>query len=314
MKIKKWLISMFHGFCMALADSVPGVSGGTVAFLLGFYDNFIGSLNDLLTGKMDAKKKALTYLIKLGIGWAIGFIASVLVLTAVFEAHIYSISSLFIGFILFAVPVVIWQERDCLKKQPWTAFMALLGAAGVAALTFFTVGSNANSVSLENPTVGTYVYVFVAGAVAICAMVLPGISGSTLLLIFGLYISIINAIKETLTLNLQYVPLLFCFGVGVIIGIVTIVRLIRMALEKQRSATVYFIIGMMIGSLYSVAMGPTTLTDADKNPLGLEPLDVSSFSILFFVIGGVIIIGMQLLGSAKGKAEKATQNDNQDSH
>ena len=83
MKVKQLIMTMINGFCMALADSVPGVSGGTVAFLMGFYDDFIGSLNDLLVGDMAAKKKALRYLIKLGAGWVIGFIASVLVLTAV---------------------------------------------------------------------------------------------------------------------------------------------------------------------------------------------------------------------------------------
>ena len=303
MKIKQLIMTMFHGLCMALADSVPGVSGGTVAFLLGFYDNFIGSLNDLMTGNLEAKKKALIYLVKLGIGWAIGMIASILVLTSVFESHIYQISSLFIGFILFAIPVVIYQERACLKEKLWTAFMILLGAGGVWALTYFTVGNTNHVVSLENASIGTYVYVFIAGAIAICAMVLPGISGSTLLLIFGLYISIISAIKETLTLNLQYLPILIVFGIGVITGIVSIVRFIRIALEKFRSATVFFIVGMMLGSLYSVIMGPTTLTDDNKISLGLEPLSFSSFHVLFFIIGGVIIIGLQLLGSMKSKQE-----------
>ncbi|MDE6004756.1 MAG: DUF368 domain-containing protein [Oscillospiraceae bacterium] len=289
---------------MALADSVPGVSGGTVAFLMGFYDNFIGSLNDLMTGNLEAKKKALIYLIKLGIGWAVGMILSILILTSVFESHIYQISSLFIGFILFAIPVVIYQERACLKEKLWTAFMILLGAGGVSALTYFTVGSTNHVVSLENAGIGTYVYVFIAGAIAICAMVLPGISGSTLLLIFGLYISIVSAIKETLTLNLQYIPILFVFGIGVITGIVSIVRFIRIALEKWRSATVFFIIGMMLGSLYSVIMGPTTLTDENKISLGLEPLSFSSFHILFFIIGGVIIIGLQVLGSMKSNKQQ----------
>lgn len=305
MKIKQLLMTMFDGLCMALADSVPGVSGGTVAFLMGFYDNFIGSLNDLMTGNMEDKKKALIYLIKLGIGWAIGMISSILVLTSVFESHIYQISSLFIGFILFAIPVVIYEERACLKEKLWTAFMILLGAGGVSALTYFTVGGNSNVVSLENPSFGTYVYVFIAGAIAICAMVLPGISGSTLLLIFGLYISVISAIKETLTFNLQYLPILIVFGIGVITGIVSIVRFIRIALEKWRSATIFFIIGMMLGSLYSVIMGPTTLTDENKLSLGLEPLSFSSFNILFFIIGGAIIIGMQFLGAMKSNKEQS---------
>ena len=64
-KIKDYIINMFNGFCMALADSVPGVSGGTIAFLLGFYDMFINSLDDIFRGNMKAKKKALTFLIKL---------------------------------------------------------------------------------------------------------------------------------------------------------------------------------------------------------------------------------------------------------
>ena len=300
MKIKQLIMTMIDGFCMALADSVPGVSGGTVAFLLGFYDQFIGSLNDLLTGNMDAKKKALRYLIKLGAGWAVGFIASVLVLTAVFEAHIYEISSLFIGFILFAIPVVIYEERECLRRRLWTIFTLPIGAALVALITYFNTGSNV--VSLDHPGVGTYFYVFIAGAIAICAMVLPGISGSTLLLIFGLYISVISAVKATLTLDLQYLPILIVFGLGIVTGIVSIVRLIRTALEKWRSATVFLIIGMMLGSLYSVVMGPATLTDADKNPLGLAPMDLSTFSIIFFLIGGVIIIGMQLLGGMMAKS------------
>ena len=303
MKAKQLIMTMIDGFCMALADSVPGVSGGTVAFLMGFYDNFIGSLNDLLTGSLEAKKKALLYLVKLGAGWVVGFLSSVLVLTAVFEKHIYQISSLFIGFIIFAIPVVIYEERECLKQKLWTMFMVLLGAAGVFALTYFTTGGESNAVTLEHATAGTYLYVFIAGAVAICAMVLPGISGSTLLLIFGLYIPIVSAIKESLHLNLQYVPILFTFGIGVIIGIVSIVRLIRTALEKWRSATVFFIIGMMIGSLYPVAMGATTLTDADKNPLGLAPLSFSTFSFVFFVIGGVIIIGLQFMGMMKSSKE-----------
>ena len=95
------------GFCMALADSVPGVSGGTVAFIMGFYDQFIGSVHDLAFGKMEDKKKAIAYLIKLGIGWIIGMGLAVVILSALFESHIYVVSSLFIGFIAGAIPLII---------------------------------------------------------------------------------------------------------------------------------------------------------------------------------------------------------------
>lgn len=299
--MKKWIKCMIDGLCMALADSVPGVSGGTVAFLMGFYDDFIGSLNDLMMGKMDAKKKAVLYLIKIGIGWMIGFGLSVLVLSALFEKHIYQISSLFIGFILFAIPIVIYEERKCLKEKLWTMFTLPIGAALVAGLTLFTSGGG-NSVSIDNPSIGTYLYVFFAGAIAICAMVLPGISGSTLLLIFGLYINIIAAVKELMHLNFEYFPVLFVFGLGVIVGIVSIVRAVRVALDKFRSATVYFIIGMMLGSIYSVIMGPTTLDEP------VDPLGFGNFSILFFLIGGVVIIGMQLMGAKKSSKALKTED------
>ncbi len=303
--MKKLIMTMVNGFCMALADSVPGVSGGTVAFLMGFYDHFIGALNDLLTGNLAAKKKALVYLIKLGIGWVIGFGACVLVLTSVFESHIYSISSLFIGFILFAIPIVIMEEKKCLREKPWTAFMVLIGAAGVAALTYFNSGSG-GAFNIDAGGIGTYLYVFIAGAIAICAMVLPGISGSTLLLIFGLYIPIMNSIKEIMTFDFTHLGIVLVFGIGVLIGIVSICRAIRVALDKQRSATVYLIIGMMLGSLYSVVMGPTTLTDENDALLGLAPLGMDNFSILFFLLGGVVIIGMQLLGKLKMDSEEAS--------
>ena len=95
------------GFFMALADSVPGVSGGTIAFLLGQYDNFINSLNNLVVGNKKQRIKAIRFLIQLMMGWVVGFILAVLILTSVFEKHIYQVSSLFLGFILFSITFVI---------------------------------------------------------------------------------------------------------------------------------------------------------------------------------------------------------------
>ena len=100
---------------MALSDSVPGVSGGTVAFLMGFYDDFINSINDLISGTKEERKKAFFYLVNLGIGWVVSFCLAVVILANLFEKHIYSVSSLFMGFIIFAIPVVIMEEKQCLK-------------------------------------------------------------------------------------------------------------------------------------------------------------------------------------------------------
>ena len=88
------ILTAFHGFCMALADSVPGVSGGTIAFILGFYDRFINALHGLFRGNWKQRKAALTYLLKLGIGWGIGMVSCVVLLSSLYEQNIYFMSYL----------------------------------------------------------------------------------------------------------------------------------------------------------------------------------------------------------------------------
>mgnify|MGYP004472817235 FL=1 len=283
----KYLVNGFRGFCMALADSVPGVSGGTIAFVLGFYDKFIKSLNDIIFGNKKERKEAIGFLIKLGIGWVIGMILATLILTSLFESHIYAVSSVFLGFIAFSIPFIIKEEKKCLKGQYKNIIFSIMGILIVFLITYFNPVSGGSGVNIGSLSLGLGIYIFVVAMIAISAMVLPGISGSTLLLIFGLYIPIMNAIKEFLHFNFKYVPALFIFGFGVISGIILIIRLIKRALEKHRSKTVYFIIGLMIGSLYAIVMGPTTLESAK------DPLSLSTFSIVFFLLGCFIIWGLE---------------------
>ena len=257
--MKKFIVTALQGLCMALADSVPGVSGGTVAFILGYYEKFINSLNALVSKDSD-KKEALKFLGKLGVGWAIGLILASLVLSSVFETHIYAISSLFIGFILFAIPSIIKEEKDTLKGKYQYLIFTAIGIAVVALLTYFNPTSGGGiSVDINSLNIGICIYAFVVGMVAISAMILPGISGSTILLIFGLYIPIINSIKEVLHLQLEYLPILIVFGFGVLAGIALIIKLVKKALDKYRTQTIYTVIGLMIGSLYAIVRGPTTL-------------------------------------------------------
>ena len=275
---------------MALADSVPGVSGGTIAFLLGFYDTFIESLNDLMGRDNDRRKAAFLFLVKLGVGWVIGFCMSVLILSSLFEVHIYRISSLFLGLTLFAIPMVIREEKEVLKDRYGNIVFTLIGVLVVFCITYFNPsGGEGISVSVEHLSLGLVVYVFFTAMIAITAMVLPGISGSTLLLIFGLYVPIIGAVKEFLHMNMDSFPILMVFGLGVVTGIVGIIKIIKMCLERYRSQTIYTIIGLMTGSLYAITMGPTTL-DVPR-----APMSPSTFSILFFLLGGVILAGLEFL-------------------
>ena len=285
-----FLINAFRGFCMALADSVPGVSGGTIAFILGFYDKFIGSLNNLIYGKKEEKKQAIIYLIKIGVGWVIGMAVAVLVLSSLFQTQIYRVSSLFIGFIICAIPLIIKSEKVVLKGKYFNLFFTIIGITIVALITYFNpIGNGENVVNIANLNIGLGIYIFLAGMVAISAMVLPGISGSTLLLIFGLYIPIVTAVKNLLHLNFECLPAIIIFGLGIIAGVLLVIKGIKIALEKFRSQTIYCVIGLMIGSLYAIVMGPTTL-DVPQ-----EPLSITTFSLVFFIIGGAIIFGLEKL-------------------
>lgn len=286
----KFIMNLIHGFCMALADSVPGVSGGTIAFLLGFYDNFIGSLDTLVSGKKEEKIKALKYLAKLGIGWVIGMILAMFILASIFESHIYAVSSVFLGFILFAIPIIIIEEKDFLKGKYVNIIFTILGIILVVALGIFSPATGQGiSIDLGSLNLGIIIYVFIVAMVAISAMVLPGISGSTILLICGIYVPIVSAVKEVLTFNFEYLPIVIIFSLGVIIGIICVIRLIKKCLEKYRSQSIYCILGLMIGSIYSIIQGPTTL-EVPQSAMSLE-----TFNILFFIIGGGIILGLQIL-------------------
>ncbi len=282
------------GFLMALADSVPGVSGGTIAFLLGFYDDFIGSLDAFVPSKesKEIKKekriKAIKFLVRLGIAWVVGFISAVLILTSIFQSHIYQVSSLFIGFIIFSIPLIIMEEKKVLARKYYNLIFMAAGIALVVLITALNPSETANTGD-TGYNIGSLLYFMLTGMLGISAMVLPGISGSTILLIFGTYLPVMTAIKDFLHLNMQGLPLLIFFGVGVLLGIALIIRLVKKSLEKFRSQTVYAILGLMIGSLYAVVKGPESL-DSPQSAMSFD-----TFSILFFIIGGVVILGLQVV-------------------
>lgn len=236
-----------QGFSMALADSVPGVSGGTVAFVLGFQDKFINLLNTLISRKGD-KKEAIKFLVKLGIGWVIGMAIASLILSNLFETHIYQVSSLFIGFIIFAIQLIIKEEKENVKGKYKNLIFTLIGIIIVSAITYFNpqTGSGVN-IDITSPNIGLLIYVFIA-------------------------------------------------------GIVLIIKAVKKALEKYRPQTIYLIIGLMIGSIYAIIMGATTL----KVPQA--PLSFSTFSIVYFIIGGLVILGMKVAKRKLANKEKELKN------
>lgn len=282
------LVNLFHGFCMALADSVPGVSGGTIAFILGFYDRFLNALHELFGRDREARLPALRYLVKLGAGWIIGMALAATALAQVFDSGVYALSSAFLGLTAASLPFILKEERETLRGHAPSLPFALLGMALVIGLVALRGANMGGALNLSSLHAWQYLYLFQTGMLAIMAMVLPGISGSTLLLVFGAYMPVITALHELMRFNFAVLPGLIVFGCGVLCGIALSIHFIRKALQQFRPQMVWFITGLMLGSLYAIVMGPATL--AEPQP----PLSLSTFSIPGFLAGIAVLGGLEL--------------------
>lgn len=229
---------------------------------------------------------------------------SILFIASIFEENIYKISSLFLGFIIASIPPIIKSEKKILSDNKKNILFLILGIVIVSSITYFnpiTKGGYSFSVRMDSLNLPFILYIFISGVIAISAMVLPGISGPTILLIFGLYAPILNALKEVFKLNFEYLPAIIIFIVGIVVGILITLRIVRYLLRTYRAQTIYCIIGLMIGSIYAVIMGPTSLEIPKK------PMSVSTFNIIFFAIGGVLVPSLEKLRSILKNKETSSE-------
>lgn len=289
-------MTFLTGFLMAIADSVPGVSGGTIAYILKRYELLFFHINCLL--KRDFNKESITFLVKLALGWITGFVSAIFVITSIFESHIYQISSLFLGFILVSIFIVIKQEREFLHAK--NLIFTLLGFAAVIVLVLFQ-NSGLITLSADNLTIGSYVYIFIVGAMAICAMLLPGVSGSSVMMIFGVYFLIIESVHSFLTLDFSVLPILLSLGFGILFGAIGAVKVITHLFATKRSQIIHVILGLLIGSIGAIIYGPTTIEGQN-----LQILNFETFSLVFFLIG-VVIIGSLEYSMSKSSVETSPQ-------
>ncbi len=283
----------------ALADSVPGVSGGTIAFILGFCKRFLDALHGLFRGTGAERKAGLLYLLKLGLGWDAGMAACVVLLSGLFARNIYFMSSLFLGLTACSIPFVALSERKALLARPARhGWFLLLGVAIVVGLTLLRSGTETlGSMSYTQLSLPQFGYLFLSGAVAITAMVLPGISGSSILLIAGVYLPTIQAVHRFLRLQFDVVPGLCALGLGVLAGVGLSIHAIRTALRKYRGQTVWLILGLMLGSLYAIANGPASLDPP------LPPMDAATFQVPAFLLGAVILLALEFLRKTMERRE-----------
>ncbi len=277
------------GFLMAIADSMPGVSGGTIAYILQQYEQLFDNLNKLIRG--DFNKQVSAYLVKLAIGWIIGFILAIFAITAIFESHIYQISSLFLGFIFISSILIFRREKDILKPKNY--IFTILGFIIVIILVMF---QNSGLISLDtaNLSISSYIYIFIVGIIAISAMLLPGISGSAILMIFGIYFLVIEAIHSFLTFDFSLLPILLALGLGILTGAIISVKAISYLFKQMRSIMVHLIIGLLLGSLISIIYGPTTIDNATY-----APLSFTTFNIGYFFTGICLIAILEYVQMSK---------------
>lgn len=299
---KKDITTSITGFFMAIADSVPGVSGGTIVYIAGKYEDFVGSIAGLSRKSDKAHlKKSIEFLLKLLLGWIIGMGISISIISSLFSQIPYQLISLFFGFVLISIPFIIKEEKLLNKISIRNLVIMLIAISLVVFISSFSSSSiNFN----DERTLSMYAYVFFVGAIAICAMVLPGISGSTFLLIFGVYVPIIHAIKAVLKFDFTHLDITIVFALGVLLGLAYFARLVKYLFENYRIQTIFAALGLLIGSLYSIIIGPTSLSDEAGNSLNLSALSLDNVDFIWLLMGISIIVLLEWIRLFKNKITK----------
>ena len=292
---------------MGVAEVIPGVSGGTVALIVGVYETLINaianvvlSLRQLLglgTGKPSARTSAATVrglpwriLIPVAIGMVIALILGARFIEPLLAEHPVRMRALFFGLVLAGVFV---PAHMVIRTSPgaWRA-KDLVVAAVAAIFLFWLTGVPPANITDPGPIV-----IVLAAAVAICALVLPGVSGSFLLLSVGMYETTISAVNNR---DLGYIAL---FGLGAVIGLASFVTLLRWLLANRARITLVIITGLMVGSLR--ALWPWQSVDRDL----LAPSTDIGMVLLLFIAGVLAVVGLLLIERRLGISEEQTDFD-----
>ena len=242
--IKEAFLIFIRGLLMGSADIVPGVSGGTIALITGIYAHLVESISKIKFGFIKPLFKGdfrgfwnqmldeidFKFFIPLVLGIGIAFLTLARVVTYCMDAHTALTFSFFLGLII-ASAVILFRKLNEINLK--NLLFAVIGAV----LTFIFVSLNPIAAN------HSLLIIFLSGMIAICAMILPGISGSFLLLLLGQYEYMLNALR-----HFQVADIL-AFIVGALIGILGFSRILNYLLKNHEKVTMAFLIGVMLGSL-----------------------------------------------------------------
>ena len=241
--VKEYAVLVLKGMGMGAADVVPGVSGGTIAFIVGIYDELIDSIKSinmhslklLFTGKITAFWKAINanFLLSLLFGIAVSILSLAKLMTYLLVNEPVLVWSFFFGLVLAST----WFVSKDIKERNWKTILGFIAGAVIA--YYITIATPAE-------TSTSLLFIFLCGAIAICAMILPGISGSFILVLLGKYFYIMEAVNK---LDLI---VLGVFAFGALLGITSFSRVLSYALKHFRNITLSVLTGFMLGSLNKV--------------------------------------------------------------
>lgn len=273
---------VFKGMAMGMAEVVPGVSGGTIAFITGIYERLIFAIKSvdaellrlLLRGKIaDAWKKIDgNFLLFLLGGMALGIVVGVFAITWLLEHHPLLIWGFFFGLIL-ASCYVVGRDVDRWSVAPIIAL--LIGTALVYYVTIAVPSA---------PNTALW-FVFVCGAIAISALLLPGLSGSFVLLLLGMYTYIIPKVKDILSGDFSGLVTILVFALGCLTGLLSFARVLTWAFKNYKNTTMAFLTGLMIGSLNKVwpwqeVLNTRTNTEGEETVVFTKSVLPSTFAEL----------------------------------
>ena len=250
--MKDTIMLVVKGFIMGIANIIPGVSGGTLALTLGIYERFIQSISHFFSKIKENAK----FLLPVVIGMGLSVLSMSRVIDASYEHFPIPTTMLFMGLVIGGVPLLLNKVKGKKEvKQPSSYIIAFITFSIVLLLALseqlFDISLKAN---LTNMNIGRYIALLVVGIVAAATMVIPGVSGSLVLMLLGYYYPILKVVKNlTKFQNLgSNILIAGVFGIGIIIGIIGISKLIEYLLSKFETKTYFGVIGFILASILAI--------------------------------------------------------------
>lgn len=235
--------NLYRGFFIGITDLIPGVSGGTIAFILGIYDELLASISGFFSREW---KKHIGFLLPLAAGMGLTLLLFSRVIEYLLKHYHEQTQFFFLGLIIGVLPFIAKQANVKTNFKLGHFLLILIVAGALASLAFISPQDNTPITSL---TASNALGLFLAGWAGSMAMLLPGLSGSFVLLLLGVYSTAIGALSN---LNL---PIIVVIGAGVIVGFIVSSKIISYLLAHFRNGTFAVIIGLIIGSVFVMYPG-----------------------------------------------------------